>query len=153
MEYKELIHKAKMHEVGDDVWHEVVEAVDGFFVWAKQYHPEEVKKVMDYLTDVICYPMLTLEEAKEWVEHLTNNDGTKGEHWSVDSIRAAMQSNPILQKFTLADVYAAMNMNWSDRWKAGYNDVQAVQDTILFLDDKDAPKNKMRRYIYAMSEK
>lgn len=43
-----------------------------------------------------------------------------------------------------------MNMSWSDNWESGYTEINAVKDTNKFLSDKNAPKNKMYRYIKAM---
>ena len=71
-------------------------------------------------------------------------------HWSEEEICNAVSANPVLAKFPFQDVYAVMNMMWSDNWDSSYNDVDAVKDTVPFLEDKDAPKNKMYRYIKAM---
>lgn len=150
MTIKELMHKAEHKDLNKEVWREIYEEMEEFIEEVKHIHPDKVKKLEEELEELICYTPLSMDEAVHWVKHLKNNDGTSGAHWSEEEIRKAVQANPVLSKFSFPDVYAAMNMVWSDNWESGYSDIHAVKDAAKFLSDKDAPKNKMYRYIKAM---
>ena len=150
MTIKELMHKAEHKDLNKEVWRDIYEEMEEFIEEVKHIHPDKVKKLEEELEELICYTPLSMDEAVHWVKHLKNNDGTSGAHWSEEEIRKAVQANPVLSKFSFPDVYAAMNMVWSDNWESGYSDIHAVKDAAKFLSDKDAPKNKMYRYIKAM---
>jgi hypothetical protein len=152
MTIKELMHKAEHKKLSTEVWREIYSEMEEFIEEVKHSHPAKVKELEEELEELICFTPLSMEEACHWVKHLKNNDGTQGGHWSEEEVRKAVSANPILSKFHFPDVYAAMNMVWSDNWESGYGDIQAVKDTVHFLGDKDAPKNKMYRYIKAMAD-
>ena len=152
MTIKELMHKAEYKDLSKEIWREIYGEMEDFIENVRSMHPEKVKKLEEELEELVCYTPLSMEEAHCWVKHMKNNDGTQGAHWTEDDIRKAVSSNPVLAKFHFPDVYAAMNMVWSDNWESGYSEINAVKDTVKFLSDKDAPKNKMYRYIKAMAD-
>lgn len=90
------------------------------------------------------------EEAREYVSRLQNADGTRGAHWDVPSIKRIMEESPKLKQHSLWDVYAAMNMIYSDYYMPSKDTHFYVKLTEKFLDDKDAPQDKMARYMRAM---
>lgn len=150
MKIKELLHKAEHKELSEEIWHKIYKHIACFVDEAKQVIPDKAETLEKEIEELVCYTPLSMEEAVHFVKHLKNNDGTVGPHWSEEEICKAVSANPVLAKFPFQDVYAVMNMMWSDNWDSSYNDVDAVKDTVHFLEDKDAPKNKMYRYIKAM---
>lgn len=150
MKIKELLHKAEYKDLSEEIWHSIYKEISCFIEDVKTAHKEKVEHLEKDIEELVCYTPLSMEEAKHFVKHLKNNDGTEGPHWSEEEICKAVTANPVLSKFPFQDVYAVMNMVWSDNWNSSYTDVQAVKDTVHFLEDKDAPKNKMYRYIKAM---
>ena len=52
--------------------------------------------------------------AREWTEQMKNEDGTTGPHWSMEQIKKLVEQKKELQEFELADVFAAINMLYSD---------------------------------------
>lgn len=150
MTIKELLEKAQNKELHVHVWNEVLDKMAGFIDEVKLQHTDLFKKLDNSLTDLICYTPLSMEEAEKFVSGMKNNDGTAGAHWRKDEVCTMISSYPELKKFPFADVYACLNMVWSDNWDGSYTEGQAVKDAVHFLDDKDAPKNKMYRYIKAM---
>ena len=52
------------------------------------------------------------ETAEEWTEHMENEDGTKGPHWSMEQIKQLKEQKGL--EFDLPDLFAVMNMMYSD---------------------------------------
>lgn len=150
MNIKELMEKAEHKNLSADIWHNIYSRMEDFIENIRCVSPDKVNKLEKEIEELVCFTPLSIEEAKHWVKHLKNNDGTQGEHWTEEDIKKAIHANPVLSRYPFADVYAAMNMSWSDNWESGYTEINAVKDTNKFLSDKDAPKNKMYRYIKAM---
>lgn len=92
---------------------------------------------------------LTRERAERWVKSMTNEAGTPGQHWTFDQAKQLMtrhglQDDPV-------EFYAALNMMYSDYSKAAQklgvdkDDFYALM-AHAFLDDPDAPGDKLARY-------
>lgn len=89
------------------------------------------------------------ETADQWMAELQNEDGTTGPHWTYEQVRQAMsqkglQGDPI-------EYYVVMNMMYSDYCgvakKLGVNKLDFYTEmSKAFLQDKDAPDDKLARY-------
>lgn len=89
------------------------------------------------------------EIAKEWTKKMHNEDGTKGEHWTVDQVKKLMMQRGV--QYNTAEVYAIMNALYSDYCKVfkkyGFNSPEAYLDLALaWLNDTDAVENKALAY-------
>lgn len=92
---------------------------------------------------------LTPEMAKEWTSGMHNEDGSTGEHWSMEQVKKLMAQRGL--EHDLPEVYAVMNSLYSDYCKVfkkyGFNSPEAYMDLALaWLKDSDAVKNKAAMY-------
>lgn len=93
---------------------------------------------------------LTPEKAKEWVRRMQNEDGTKGEHWSIDQVKRLMQQKGM--ELDPVKVWVAMNAMYSDLCKV--NERHGISSPEYYLDaavafwirDTDAVKDKLGAY-------
>jgi hypothetical protein len=93
-------------------------------------------------------PHFTKETSKYVVAKLQNKDGTTGEHWNYETT-----SKVLTQKgydFRNCDWYYVLNMIYSDYYKVGRSDDVYIELAYDFLNDKDAPEDKAKRYYLAM---
>ena len=148
--YKKLVQKAYYKDMGEDVMWKMTHDTDKFVESMRVLHPAEVDKFLKDMETDICYPPLTEEQAKEYVSHMTNKDGSAGEHWTLDQVKAFMQSHEEYKDLSLLDFYVAINMVYSDYYKPAYTTENYAAMAKDFLMDKDAPSNKVVRYIKAM---
>ena len=91
----------------------------------------------------------TLEDAKEWVSGLHNEDGTHGAHWSFERVKKVMEQYNI--KHNPYEFWAVMNAMYSDYCgvfkKYSVNGVDVYVDMALaWLNDKDAVEDKAAMY-------
>lgn len=89
------------------------------------------------------------EMAEEWVNRMKNADGTEGEHWRLDQIKALMSQKALDRN--LFEIYAVMNAMYSDYGKVlkkrGITTPDAYLDMALaFINDPDAVPNKAAAY-------
>lgn len=87
--------------------------------------------------------------AKEWVRNMQNDDGTVGEHWTMDQVKQLMKQKDL--KCDPAEFYAILNAVYSDYCKVarkhGVNTMDFYIDmTKAWLDDKDAVPDKAAAY-------
>lgn len=92
----------------------------------------------------------TRETAENWMNRLQNEDGSIGEHWTMQQI------NKVMEQYHITDCdpvefYAAMNMLYSDYCKVfekfGVSDTELYADMAkAFLCDKDAMPHKLMNY-------
>ena len=92
---------------------------------------------------------LTKSGAEMWVRHMTNADGTTGEHWDYNQTEQVRQQKGY--NCDPAAFYAAMNMMYSDYSQVtrdtGCNTVDFYAGMAkAFLCDEDAPEDKIERY-------
>lgn len=99
----------------------------------------------------------TKEDAKNWVRHMENEDGSTGEQWTMDATRE-------FKKEMGVDVpdcvwYATMNMMRSDYYKVarkhGVDKPEFYADMAkAFLLDEDAPEaeEKLAAYYHCIAE-
>lgn len=101
-------------------------------------------------------PPMTEKMAMEWTSRLVNEDGTKGPHWSMETIKRLMgqkkmSGNPV-------DLFLAMNLTYSDLCKEfernGISNIDAYLDfaTAFWLNDEDIRGDKLSKYYHYMVE-
>lgn len=152
--YKYLIEKAGEKFTNKEDWSPVISKTCSFLEEIKKTYPEKVTLFLKDLEDIICFPPITEQEAKSYVSKMANNDGTTGEHWPFETVKMLPDQHPEmnLTRFDCIEFYIALNMAWSDRYHPNKGVMDYIQDAVDFLDDKDAPKNKMRRYMEAFNK-
>ena len=79
---------------------------------------------------------------------MENKDSTKGEHWTYSDTTDVLKD--LGYDFNEADWYYVLNMMYSDYYKSGRSDDTYFELAYDFLDDKDAPEGKAKRYYLAM---
>lgn len=107
-------------------------------------------------------PHFTEHDAYEAVEHMNNEDGSKGPHWTVEETTAIANQlgiNLKSEKHNKWDWYVAMNMIYSDFYKAvvaitgSVNTKHFAELAKAWLCDKDVSEGKMwNYYIHIMCE-
>lgn len=96
---------------------------------------------------------MTRETAEEWTRRMRNEDGTTGPHWSMEQVKQLREQKKELQDFDLPDVYAVLNMMYSDYCevakKFNVNNMDFyVCMAKAWLDDEDAGAGKAKTAIY-----
>lgn len=82
-----------------------------------------------------------------------NLSGTSGEYWTlkdVQEVAKAMNIDWASKNYNLYDLYYVLNMMRSDYYKANEAPQYYAGLAFDFLDDKDAPEGKAKRYYVAM---
>lgn len=98
---------------------------------------------------------LTKADAESWVRRMKNADGSAGEHWDYGQTEQVRQQKGY--KCDPVAFYAAMNMMYSDYSQLarenGCNTVDFYAGMAhAFLDDADAPADKIERYMEYIAE-
>ena len=150
--YKKLVQKAYYKDLGEEAMWKMAEATDKFIEHVREAHPAEVDEFLTNLENQLCYPPLTKEQAEEYVSHMTNKDGSTGEHWNLEQVKAYVQSHPEYSDLNILDFYVAINMMYSDYYKPNYVTDNYASMARDFVADKDAPANKVVRYMKAMRD-
>lgn len=148
--FKEIMEKAENKQLNGRIWEDIKNKTEMFFEDMARNYPEKVEHFLKDIKDMVCYPPLTEEEAKKYVSKMENKDGTMGGHWTLEQVKELGKSHPALKQFDCLDFYVALNMMYSDYHSTGKNAEYYVELAEDFLGDKDAPHNKMRRYMTAM---
>lgn len=112
--------------------------------------------------EAINGPHFDEEHAKYAVEGMENEDGSKGPHWTVEettSVANQMGINLKSEKHNKWDWYVAMNMIYSDFYKAvvaitgGASTKHFAELTKAWICDKDISEGKMwHYYVYIMCD-
>ena len=91
---------------------------------------------------------------KSALEKMSNEDGTKGGHWTLEETNSvAKQYNIEFKSFNEYDWNYVMNMVYSDYYGTVSNETSAyVKLAKKFLQDKDAPEGKALKYYLVMCE-
>lgn len=148
--YKKLVQKSYYKDMGEEVMWKMTDDTNKFVESMRVLHPAEVDKFLTDMENDICYPPLTEAQAKAYVSGMDNKDGTKGEHWTHEQTQTYMNSHEEYKNLNDLDFYVAMNMMYSDYYKPSYTTENYASMAKDFLTDKDAPGNKVVRYIHAM---
>lgn len=94
------------------------------------------------------------EIALEWTGRMKNEDGTTGPHWTMEQTEQVRQQRGI--KCDPLKFFVAMNMMYSDYCKVA-EEIKAnsmdfyVYMAKAFLNDKDAPLDKLERYYHCIA--
>ena len=111
-----------------------------------EYHDRERHEEVGALTEAT---------AKKWTDHMENEDGTKGAHWTME------QTTQLLKQKGLSvdpvEFFAVMNMLYSDfcavMKKYNANNADIYTDLALaWINDKDAEEHKTSRYFHYIVE-
>lgn len=95
------------------------------------------------------YEGLTEEKAKRWLDQMQNEDGSRGQHWTLEQVKqVAKQKAPDVDPLKL---WVAMNMIRSDYYSVAKKFNVNSTDFYLemakaFLEDKDAGEHKLEKY-------
>lgn len=98
--------------------------------------------------DILMNPHFTKETAEYAVKNMKNKDGTTGQHWNMEQAEKALEKTGF--SFNKYDWFYILNMQYSDYYKQGKPDFQYIEEAIDFLNDKDGPDDKAKRYYIAM---
>lgn len=107
-------------------------------------------------------PHFDEEHARKAVSKMENEDGSRGQHWSVEETSALANQYGIRfdSKFNKYDWYVALNMVYSDYYKVivnmtgSNNSKYFVELAKAWICDKDIDEGKMwYYYIYVMCDK
>lgn len=145
MNFKDLINEY-IHGLSDDDMNMLTYKINWFVEKVRMTNPELVDKFL-MKVDLIVNPHFTKETAHYVVSGMNNKDGTTGEHWSYETTMKVMDGD-----FNEADWYYVLNMIYSDYYKSGRSDETYIGLAKDFLDDKDAPEGKAKRYYKAMCD-
>lgn len=143
MEYATPEQKEEAWELLDEVMEEVAER---FPVYYKKFS-DKLHKIFGHTEED-----LTEAEAKEYVARMENKDGTHGAHWSLLQVKRLAERRPELKRYDCLAFYVVLNMMYSDYYCAGKSDDYYIMLAEDFLNDKDAPSDKVHRYMEAMEK-
>lgn len=95
------------------------------------------------------YGAMDEHTARSWMEHLQNEDGTTGAHWTMEQTSQVAAQRGLT--YDPVEWWAAMNMVYSDYCgvakKANANNLDFyVWMACAFLGDKDAGEGKLAKY-------
>jgi hypothetical protein len=121
--------------------------VDHFVEEVREKHPEMVEHFL-IKVDLLLNPYFSKESSKYAVSKLKNKDGTTGEHWNKETTDRVLEAKGY--DFNYCDWYYVLNMIYSDYYKSGRSDDTYIELAYDFLEDKDAPEDKAKRYYKAM---
>lgn len=123
-------------EQKEKVYHKVCNMLD----------EEQKRELEDIIYVTVHGEHLSDEMAKDWVKGMVNKDGSTGEHFSWETAKALKDDYNISDLLT-SEVYAVMNMMWSDYYDVIKNDTDSyIKLTRDWLTDKDAPEGKTYKY-------
>ena len=91
-------------------------------------------------------------ELKKALEHMENEDGTVGGHWTLEETNSVARQHGIeFVHMNQYDFNYVMNMMYSDFYGSVPNETSSyVKLAKKFLQDKDAPDGKALKYYLAM---
>ena len=150
--YKKIVQKAYYNDLGEETMWKITDMTDKFVESIRATHPAEVDKFLAEIKHAVCHAPLTEELAKKYVAEMDNKDGSKGGHWTLEQTREFQKTHPEYASLNDLDFYVALNMMYSDYYKS-----TRTLDTYAalakdFVDDRDAPSDKVRRYMEAMRD-
>lgn len=95
------------------------------------------------------YIPFTKSMAKEWTDHMENEDGTKGPHWTMEQTKQVMAQKGV--ECDPLEFFVTLNIIYSDYCgvakKLGVNTIDFYTCMAkAFLDDKDAVDDKLSAY-------
>ena len=148
MTFEDLMDKY-VHDLETEDMELLTHKIDWFVEKVRDKEPELVDKFL-MKVDLIVNPYFTKETAQYVVSKMENKDGSIGEHWNYDTTTKVLDSKGY--DFNPCDWYVALNMIYSDYYRSGRSDDTYIELAYDFLNDKDAPDDKMKRYYKAMRD-
>lgn len=148
MEIKELYHY--MTTATEEQNDQAIEVLSEIMHEIQKKYPLYYKKYDERLEKIYKHNSMTKEEAEEYVSKMKNKDGSYGGHWTYDQTTEYMLTHDSLRDLNRVCFYVAMNMMYSDYYQAGRGADFYASMAKDFLYDKDAPSDKLKRYIEAM---
>lgn len=151
MTIKELFEYMK--EGTEEQNEEALAVVDDIMNAIKTKFPSYYKKYESKLEDIYSRSALTEKEAKEYVSHMKNKDGSVGEHWTLSQVQSFMGDHPEYLHIKPICFYVAMNMMYSDYYTPTTSVETYARLAKDFLDDRDAKPDKLKKYLEVMFDK
>ena len=140
--FKDIVYKHGRSGKTEDM-ERLTEIVDEFVEDVKENHHDKVAEFLVQV-DLLLNPHFTKWTAEYVVGKMENKDGSTGEHWSKETTDRVLKAKGY--EFNPCDWYYVLNMMYSDYYKSGRSDDTYIELAHDFLDDKDAPKDKAKRY-------
>ena len=134
---KEIIHSTDA-DAKEYLEHITIKLIDNI----KHMDHDKYLQIEHKLYEHVYGHHLNSELASKWVTTMENRDGTKGPHWTVEQ---TSQYSGVHDKW---DWYVCMNMHYSDYYNAKFTTSDYVDLANHFLDDMDAPDDKLLRYYF-----
>lgn len=151
MEIKELYHY--MVTGTEEQNDQAIEVLSEIMHEIQKKYPAYYKKYDDKLEKIYKHNALTSQEAIAYVAKMKNKDGSVGEHWTMAQTNEYMYSHEGFQHLNPNCFYVAMNMMYSDYYKPARTTDTYAALAKDFIDDEDAPADKVKRYMEAMQSK
>ena len=130
----------------DDQVAEKLSAYNGAYNAMCQWDEEERPKQKSPLTP----EQFSMEAAKEWTQHMQNEDGTSGPHWTLEQAKQIMAQRKI--NYSPHCFWAVLNSIYSDystvakKHGLGGNLEFYIDMAKSWIDDKDAVSDKVYAY-------
>jgi len=150
MEIKELYHY--MTTATEEQNDQAIEVLSEIMHDLQKKYPDYYRKYDKRLEDIYRHGSISAEEAHKYVSHMKNKDGSVGEHWTLAQVQSYMGDHPELLDINPVCFYVAMNMMYSDYYKPTRTTDTYAALAKDFLSDKDAPADKLKRYMEAMEK-
>lgn len=93
------------------------------------------------------------EAFQKFLARMKNKDGSSGAYWTLEDVEKVAASMGIdwgCKNYNIYDLYYTLNMVRSDYYKDGQAPQYYADLAFDFLEDKDAPEGKAKRYYLAM---
>lgn len=148
MEIKELYHY--MVNATEEQNDQAIEVLSDIMSEIKKKYPDYYRKYDKRLEEIYNYNPLTKEEAIHYVNKMTNKDGTVGAHWTYDQTTNYLNTHLSFAGIDPNCFYVAMNMMYSDYYQPARTIDTYATLAKDFIQDKDAPADKVKRYMEAM---
>jgi hypothetical protein len=125
-----------------------IDIIDELLTELETSDPSEYWETINDIHILINGPYFDEECAKYAVSEMVNDDGTTGEHWTLEETTAVAQQNGItFTKFTAYDWYFVLNMVYSDYYSVfGADTSTYIAVAKAWILDKDAPVGKAYKY-------
>ena len=139
MHIKEMIHAIVEHGRPEDM--DCLSEILTDLIYDLKHTDRGYYHAIEYKLHTMAYgEHLTEDMAKDWVAHMSNKDGSCGEHWTME------QTNQYAGQHHHADFYAVLNMMYSDYYSSKFTTEEYVHLANDWLNDKDVPYGKTLRY-------
>ncbi len=122
----------------------------------KEVDKESYENLKEKIYIVIYGYRLSDHLCKEWVEHMKNNDGTTGEHWTLEETNQVARQIGLSLGGSISECewWAIMNMIYSDYYGCVPNDVNIyAKMSRAFIEDIDANEGKIYNYYKCIASK